>query len=199
MRQFVVIAHQAPTTPDFSLDDLAGDGGRLDLLCRCVNAGLLLSHGIRDARVHLVLGEQTTVRFDGRTARGLHPDERSTAARIRDALAARPDAIGHQPATVAPGVDLYRMGLAETLEAVAEDAGGPVCRLHEEGTPIVEIDPPRAPAFILSDHRDLTADEEAALGDHVDYRLRLGPEAIHADHAIAVTHNWLDTAGFRTY
>jgi tRNA (pseudouridine54-N1)-methyltransferase len=47
MRQFVVVGHDAPTTDDFSLDDLPG-AGRLDVLCRCITAALLLSHGIRD-------------------------------------------------------------------------------------------------------------------------------------------------------
>ncbi|PSP87349.1 tRNA (pseudouridine(54)-N(1))-methyltransferase TrmY, partial [Halobacteriales archaeon QH_8_68_33] len=34
MRQFIVVGHDAPTTPEFPLDDLAGGAGRLDVLCR---------------------------------------------------------------------------------------------------------------------------------------------------------------------
>ena len=196
MRQFVVCGHDAPTTPEFSLDDLAGGAGRLDLLCRCVNAGLLLSHGIReDSRVHLVLGDEYTVRFDGATARGLRPDERTTAARVRDALDAREDAIGHMPADVSPGVELYRMGLAGTLDAI----DGTVVQLHEDGAPAAEASPPADPVFVLSDHHDFTDAEADLLDDRADRRLRLGPEAIHADHAIAVAHNYLDTEGYERY
>ncbi|PSQ07486.1 tRNA (pseudouridine(54)-N(1))-methyltransferase TrmY [Halobacteriales archaeon QS_6_71_20] len=196
MRQFVVCGHDAPTDPDFSLDDLAGGAGRLDLLCRCVNAGLLLSHGIReDSRVHLVLGDEYTVRFDGATARGLRPDERTTAARVRDALDAREDAIGHMPADVSPGVELYRLGLAGTLDAV----DGTVVQLHEGGEPAAEASPPADPAFVLSDHHDFTDAEADLLDDRADRRLRLGPEAIHADHAVAVAHNYLDTEGYERY
>ncbi|MXR39975.1 tRNA (pseudouridine(54)-N(1))-methyltransferase TrmY [Halobaculum sp. WSA2] len=196
MRQFVVCGHDAPTTPEFSLDDLAGGAGRLDLLCRCVNAGLFLSHGIReDSRVHLVLGDEYTVRFSGATARGLHPDERTTAARVRDALDARENAIGHMPAEVSPGVELYRMGVAETLDAI----DGTLVQLHEEGDPIVETEPPEDPVFVLSDHSDFTAEEADLLADRADRRVRLGPEAIHADHAISVANNYLDTDGYERY
>ncbi|QLG61322.1 tRNA (pseudouridine(54)-N(1))-methyltransferase TrmY [Halorarum salinum] len=196
MRQFVVCGHEAPTTPDFPLEDLPGAAGRLDLLARCVNAGLFLSHGIReDSRVHLVLRDEYVVRFDGATARGLHPDERSTAARVRQALEVREEAIGHMPAEVAPGVELYRMGLAETLDALA----GTLVQLHEDGEPAAEHDPPADPIFVLSDHSDFTDAEAESLADRVDARLRVGPEAIHADHAIAVTHNYLDTDGYTSY
>ncbi|WP_435145827.1 tRNA (pseudouridine(54)-N(1))-methyltransferase TrmY [Halobaculum sp. P14] len=196
MRQFVVCGHDAPTTPDFPLDDLPGAAGRLDLLCRCVNAGLFLSHGIReDARVHLVLGDEYTVRFDGETARGLHPDERSTAARVREALEQREDAIGHMPADVNPGVELYRMGLADTLDALS----GTVVQLHEDGAAVADADPPTDPVFVLSDHSDFTDAEAELLADAADRRVRLGPDAIHADHAISVAHNYLDTDGYTDY
>lgn len=196
MRQFVVCGHDAPTDPDFPLDDLPGAAGRLDLLARCVNAGLFLSHGIRaDSRVHLVLRDEYTVRFDGASARGLHPDERSTAARVRDALANREDAIGHMPADVSPGVELYRMDLADTLDALE----GTLVQLHEDGEPTVDSEPPADPVFVLSDHSEFADREAELLAERADARLRLGPEAIHADHAIAVAHNFLDTDGYTSY
>ncbi|ESP88800.1 tRNA (pseudouridine(54)-N(1))-methyltransferase TrmY [Candidatus Halobonum tyrrellensis] len=196
MRQFVVCGHDAPTTPDFPLDDLPGAAGRLDLLCRCVNAGLFVSHGIReDSRVHLVLGDEYTVRFDGASARGLHPDERSTAARVRSALESRDDAIGHMPAEVAPGVELYRMGLAETLDSL----DGTLVQLHEAGAPVADLAPPADPVFVLSDHSDFADSEADLLARRADERVRLGPRAVHADHSIAVAHNYLDTDGYATY
>lgn len=196
MRQFVVCGHDVPTSPDFSLDDLPGTGGRLDLLCRCVNAGLFTSHGIReDVRVHLVHRDEVTVRFDGATARSLNPDERSTAARVRDALDSKADAIGHMPADVSPGVELYRMGLDATLDKL----DGEIVHLHEDGDPATDGELPETPIFVLSDHQDFTDDERELLGNRADRRLRLGPEAIHADHSITVAHNWLDTEGYTSY
>jgi len=210
MRQFVVHGHDAPTTPEFSLSDLAGGAGRLDVLARCVGAGLLLSHGVRpDSRVHLVLADTFTVRFDSATVRNLAPDERNVAARIRGALETRADAVGHLPAEPSPGVRLYRTGFAETLASVAGDAGsgpgrdGPdaptVVGLHADGTPLSGLEPPGDPVFVLSDHSDFREAEADLLAGTVDERASLGPERLHADHAITIAHNYLDTDGYRRY
>ena len=198
MRHFIVVGHDVPTTPDpISLDDLPG-AGRIDLLCRCVATGVFLSHGIReDVRVHLVHGDALTVTFDSDRLRHLHPDERNVAARLRDALAARADAIGHMPADVSPGVELRRMGFAATLDRVAEDRT--LVTLHEDGDPLVDAAPPDDPVFVLSDHGDFTVDEAELLAERSDRRVRVGPKLLHADHAITVAHNWLDTGGYATY
>ena len=198
MRQFVVIGHDAPTTPDFALDDLAGAAGRLDVLCRCVTSAFFLSHAIReDVRVHLVLGDTVTVSFEGSDLRRLNPDERSTAALIRGALERREDAIGHQPVESSPGVSIRRRGFESTLGSLAPDTT--LVHLHEAGTPVVDYDPPTDPVFVLSDHHDFTDREADLLADRADARVRLGPRALHADHAVTVAHNYLDTEGFRAY
>jgi tRNA (pseudouridine54-N1)-methyltransferase len=194
MRQFVVVGHEAPADPGFSLDDLPG-AGRLDVLCRCVNAGFFLSHDIReDVEVSLVLEDAFTVRFDGRELRRLNPDERSTAALVRTALEAKAGAVGAMEANPAPGVYIGRRGLAGTLERVS----GTLFELHEDGDPVVDVDPPEDAAFVLSDHRDFTGEEASTLAA-ADERVRVGPERLHADHAITVAHNWLDTDGFTRY
>ncbi|GAB6860428.1 tRNA (pseudouridine(54)-N(1))-methyltransferase TrmY [Haloplanus litoreus] len=198
MRQFVVIGHDAPTTADFALDDLAGAAGRLDVLCRCVTSAFFLSHAIReDVRVHLVLDDAFTVTFEGSGLRRLNPDERSTAALIRGALERREDAIGHQPVESSPGVSIRRRGFEPTLDALAPTAT--LVELHEAGTPVVDYPPPTDPVFVLSDHHDFAGWEVDLLADRADARVRLGPRALHADHAITVAHNYLDTDGFRSY
>jgi tRNA (pseudouridine54-N1)-methyltransferase len=198
MRQFVVVGHDAPTTPDFSLDDIAGGAGRLDVLCRCVSAALFLSHDVRaDVRVHLVLGDEFTVTFDGAHVRRVNPDERSTAALVRRALDERREAIGHEPVETSPGVSLYRMGFAATLDRLAAD--GTVVALHEDGDPVVDRPVPTDPVFVLSDHREFTGGEADRLAEVADERVRLGPEPLHANHAITVAHNYLDTNGFERY
>ncbi len=195
MRQFIIVGQDAPTTDEFSLDALT-EAGRMDLLARCVTASFLLSHGIREnVRTTLVLDDQFTLRFEGRELRGLHPDERSAAALIRTALGEREEAIGHMEVESSPGVYLSRLGFEATLERAAED--GTVCQLHENGDPITETEPPSNPVFVLSNHQDLQQGYADALADVRDRQLSLGPEPLHADHAVTVAHNWLDTAGFR--
>jgi len=198
MRQFIVLGHDAPTTPDFSLDDLAGGAGRLDVLCRCVNSAFFLSHAIReDVRVHLVLQDELTVRFQGSELRHLNPDERSTAALIRGALEQKGDAIGHMAVESSPGVHLSKKDFDAVLEEVAREST--VVQLHENGDPVVDVEPPENPAFVLSDHHDFREGEADLLAEVADERVRLGPERLHADHAITVAHNYLDTDGFADY
>lgn len=198
MRQFIVLGHDVPTTPDFSLDDIAGGAGRLDVLCRCVNSAFFLSHAIReDVRVHLVLGDELTIRFEGSELRRLNPDERSTAALIRKALEKKSEAIGHMPAESSPGVSVYRMDFETTLEAASK--GSTVVQLHEDGDPVVDVEPPENPLFVLSDHNDFTEEEAALLADAADERVRIGPKVLHADHSMTVMHNYLDTDGYETY
>lgn len=197
MRQFVILGHDVQTEAGFSLDNLTG-AGRMDLLARCVITSLLLSHGIRESvRTHLVLADECTVRFDGSALRGLHPDERSTAALIRNALDERAEAIGHVPVETSPGVTLVRRGFEETLEDLA-DAGTPIL-LHEDGSPAGETAPPADPVFVLSDHQDFTREEREVCADLTAQTVRLGPRPVHADHAITIAHNWCDTDGFTVY
>lgn len=192
MRQFIVVARSGPTTDDFALDDLPA-AGRVDLLARCVTASFLLSHGLRgDVRTHLVVGDELTVRFEGRDLRGLHPDERSTAALIRNALSERQEAIGQIPVEISAGVSLVRMGLDGTLSEVQKKSQ--IYRLHPDGAAKSDVSPPESPAFVLSNHREFESEDAETIEEYADGEICLGPKAIHADHAIAVTHNWLDTA-----
>jgi tRNA (pseudouridine54-N1)-methyltransferase len=196
MRQFVVVGHDVPTTAEFSLDDLAGGAGRLDVLCRCVNSAVFLSHAIReDVRLYLVLQDEVTVRVEGSELRYLNPDERNIASLLRSALEAKGDAIGHQEAESTPGIHVSTRG----VEAVLDSADGTVVQLHEEGTPVADLAPPSDPVFVLSDHRDFAEEEAALLSETADARVRLGPERLHADHAITVAHNYLDTDGYSRY
>lgn len=197
MRHFVILAHDVPLHGSFSLDDLPGQG-RLDLLCRCLADAVLVSHGIRDdVTVSLVLDDEYTLRFEGDSLRGLQPDERSTAARIRDALAQRDEAVGHVPVETSPGVFLTAVGLDATLDALPDAIG--LYQLHEDGDPIPDVDVPTDAVFVLSDHREFSDEDETILVDHRDRRLSVGPAAIHANQAISVVHNWLDTDGFDSY
>ena len=199
MREFVVVGHDAPTTPEFSLDDLPG-AGRLDVLCRCVTSAFLLSHDIREAvRVRLVLGGAYVVRFEGSELRHLRPDERSAASLVRGALEAREEAIGAMEANPSPGVYVRSGGFERAVDEAGER--DELLVLHEDGEPLVDLpdDPPGDVTVVLSDHRDFTDDEAETLRDAGARRVSVGPRALHADHAITVAHNYLNTEGFRRY
>jgi len=185
MTSFAIIGHLAHTDADFSLNDLPGSGGRMDILCRCVNTSLFLSHDLRrDAACYLVLCggpvPPKTIRFSGDAVRSLSPDERSAGALIKKALNLP---AGSKFRDAAPGVSVRKGGLAQLM---TEHVFGV---LDEKGTDIrtAEIIPD---TFLLSDHLNFTQDEELQVQQCP--RFSVGPECIHADHTITLVHNELD-------
>lgn len=193
MRRFVVIGQKATASPDFSLDDLPGSSGRLDVLLRCVRAALLVSHGVRrDAVVYLVLGggprAPRTVKLDGAAAEYLRPDERSLAGAVRSMLGWTED----RPAFAEPlrGVSIARGG----LDVVLADAGACTKYVLEPGGRDVRdaaLELSDA-LFFVGDHLgfdEATRERLATLGASP---LSVGPLGVHADDAVCVVSNELD-------
>lgn len=187
IREFLIIGHRALTSPDFSLNDLPGSAGRMDILCRCVNTALFLSHELRrDVRVHLLLlGEPAPpvlITFDGAAVKYLNPDERSAGSLIQKALTR-----GDGEST--PGIFASKQRLAETI------AGKNLIYLHEDGEDIRKAEIDENALFILGDHLGLTIEEERLLEKNRAKKLSVGPEKYHADHCIIIVNNELDRRG----
>ncbi|MFB6187225.1 MAG: tRNA (pseudouridine(54)-N(1))-methyltransferase TrmY [Halobacteriaceae archaeon] len=197
MRHFIVIGHDVPLDGEFSLDDIAGEAGRLDVLCRCVSAAVFLSHDIRDnVQVWLILQNSVTIHIDSENLKYMHPDERNIAALLRDALQAKSDAIGHQEVTSSPGIHVSKRGLEPILSSLPADQ--PVVQLHHEGTPLPEWHH-QTPIVVVSDHKDFTNTEQSILQSHRDEKLSVSPQTLHANHAITVMQNYIDTQYYTTY
>jgi tRNA (pseudouridine54-N1)-methyltransferase len=184
MTSFVIIGHHARTDGGFSLNDLPG-AGRMDVLCRAVNASFFLSHDLRrDVTCYLVLcGEPTppkTVKLCGASIRSLSPDERSAGALIKKALST---ICGSEFREAGDGIWVRNGGLARLLAEI------PVAVLDEHGTDI-RTAATLPDAFLLSDHENFTGDEEALTLDCP--RFSVGPKCLHADHTITVLSNELD-------
>jgi tRNA (pseudouridine54-N1)-methyltransferase len=182
MKRICVVGHHALSFGDFSLNDLAGGAGRMDILCRCLSAALFLSHGIRrDVEVFLVLlgppRPPVTLRFSGEKVVSLNPDERSAASLIRKGLSIpRGDAFRES----APGVAVRRGGLPELL------ADHPFAVLREDGADLRKV--PELPEnVVLSDHLNFTRDEEELLTGCPAYSV--GPRSLHANAAISLLLN----------
>ncbi|MCD4703179.1 MAG: tRNA (pseudouridine(54)-N(1))-methyltransferase TrmY [Methanosarcinaceae archaeon] len=198
MRHFLIIAHKALTTGDFSLNDMPGSAGRMDILCRCINTSLFLSHDMRrDVQVHLVLlGDPDPgkiVRFDGETLRYLSPDERSSGSLIKKALQ---KTAGDMEVRSTPGVFIRRGGL-DTLLSEFKKHGVNLIYLREDGDDIRTTDEPLDNVvFILGDHVGVTDEEEELITAAGAKLLSVGPLSLHSDHCITVLHNEIDR---RTY
>jgi len=185
MIRVAVVGHLARTAGDFTLSDLPGGAGRMDVLCRCVNASFFLSHEFRrDVECHLVLlGEPDPpkiIRFSGERLRYLSPDERSAGSLIKKALAIP---AGNEYRESTPGVEVRRGSLEDILREF------PFAVLDEGGSDIRDL--PRLPeAVLLSDHLNFTPEEMDHLAG-LD-RVSVGPCSLHADHVITVLHNERD-------
>lgn len=177
MRRFVAVGHRATTSPDFSLDDLAGATGRLDILLRCINSSFHLSHGIRTGvETHLILlgppDPPRTLRFVGSELKYLNPDERSTAALVRNALSAK----GEGEMKTSPGVYASSRSYPDVMSLLAKSSQ--IYYLKEDGhdirtLPSFEDDV----AFVLGDDRDLTPEEEEILARYNPIKVSLGRRA----------------------
>lgn len=199
MRRFVVIGQKATASADFSLTNLPASSGRLDVLLRCLRAGLLYSHGVRrDTVVYLVLlgGPRAprTLRFDGATARFLRPDERSLAVLAQKALAAPAEGSGF--VAVRPGVAIAEGGLDAVLADFNEREPAALYVL-EEGAPdlrdaALDAPAPRDVAFFLGDHVGFDEATRAALAALGATPVSVGPVSVHADDVVTLVTNELD-------
>ncbi|MDH4123855.1 MAG: tRNA (pseudouridine(54)-N(1))-methyltransferase TrmY [Thermoplasmata archaeon] len=192
MRRFVVIGHRATTSPDFSLDDLAGSTGRLDILLRCINSAFFLSHSLReDVEMHLILqgppNPPKTIRMVGSELKYLNPDERSTGALIRTALSAK--ANGETKAS--PGIYVSSRSYSDVISILAKQSD--IYYLKEDGHDIRRLPSfEEDVTFVLGDDRDLTEEEESVLAKYEPMKVSLGIKSLHADHCIIIVHNELD-------
>ncbi len=193
MRRFVTVSHTAQSDGNWHLNDLSAGAGRIDLLCRNIQAAFFLSHGLReDVEFYGVCAaspiRQKTVRIAGAKIQMLHPDERSTAARLQQALKdswSVPDW-----KEVQNGLSVARFGLEELL--VDLRGKGTLVLLDPDGEPVDQWTPPKDPILLLSDHVPFTKAEYKTLDAAGAQRVSLGPHWYHGNHAISVVQWWLD-------
>lgn len=192
VRTFVVVGHRAVTAPNFSLDDVPGTSGRLDVLLRCVASTFVVSHGIRrDTEAYLLLlgppDPPRAVWIQGERLRHLNPDERTTAALFKKALALQPTGASWLQST--PGMAVSKMKLDGVLERLK---GRDLVLLEEGGQDLTAWKPGTNPVFVLGDDKGFTDLEMAAVRKAGAQQVSVAPLAVHADQAITIVHNHLD-------
>lgn len=162
----------------------------MDIMARCVNASLFLSHDLRrDVDTYTVLlgdpSPPVTIRFNGEKVRYLSPDERSAAALIKKALEKGTPASGEEEST--PGVYISKRSFEDVIAGLDN-----VIYLHEDGEDIRKVELTGDETFVLSDHQNLTPEEEAVLERKGARRVSLGKRLYHADHCIVMVNYELD-------
>ena len=192
-RWFAIIGHRAPSSGALNLNDLAGSGGRMDVLARAVNSALFVSHGIRkDSHVllHLMGGDGPSRRiwFNGSSLAGVRPDERSISGQIK----------GIMKETVPPrgrfrefssGILHSGGGIEQT---VGEWSARGVCPiiLDANGSDFSDVPSSVDLGFIISDDKPLTDLDTQSLKGAVS--LSLGGRWLQGHSCIAILHYLLD-------
>ncbi|MGP8319738.1 MAG: tRNA (pseudouridine(54)-N(1))-methyltransferase TrmY [Methanosarcinaceae archaeon] len=194
MREFLIIGHKALTSGNFSLNDMPGSAGRMDILCRCTSAALFLSHDMRrNVQVHLLLlGEpdpQKIIRFDSESLRYLNPDERSSGSLIKKALDKE---VGEQEVRSTPGVWVRRGGLGMLLDEFVQKRCK-IVYLREDGEDIRDVVGTFGDAvFIMGDHNGVTKEEEEIIYNVGATVVNVGPLSLHSEHCVTLINNELD-------
>jgi len=195
MRRFLLFAHRVPIRGEFTLNDLAGGGGRMDEVARAVSTGFTLSNDLRrDTEMTILFvggapGAARRIDLVGARLRYLNPDERSTAALLKNALT-RAAVYPHEFES-SPGL---RIGPVDPAAALAEFLGRPgAIWLTEGGAPIGSWrGPPGEVAAVVSDPYDPTEAEAAALAASGVPRVSVGPLSLRTSQVIDAVHRELD-------
>jgi tRNA (pseudouridine54-N1)-methyltransferase len=198
VRRLLLLAHRVPPRGEFTLNDLAGGAGRMDEVARVVSTAFTLSNDLRrDTEVTILFVAEpppTARRIDvvGSRVRYLNPDERSTAALLKNALQR---SIGlDRPYESSPGL---RVAPVDPPSALREFLGLPgAVWLTESGVPI-ESWTPSGPdvAAVLSDPYDPSAEEVATLEASGVPRLSVGPRSLRSSQVVDLFHGALDRRG----
>jgi tRNA (pseudouridine54-N1)-methyltransferase len=185
---FILKASKAKTSKGFSLNDLPGDGGRMDIVARCVNSAFFLSHDIRKDTEFIVTLEgepnpPVTLRFVGNKLKYLSPDERCTGGLIKKAL----ENVGENEKESTPGIFVSKKSFSEVINGIDSE----IIYLHEEGEDIenLSFDPDEI-CFVLGDHLGMSQEDESLL--KTAKRVSISPMVLHADHCIIIVHNVFD-------
>lgn len=195
MRRILLLAHRVPVEGAFTLNDLAGGGGRMDEVARVASTAFTLSNDLRrDTELTIVFGAAPPPRarrvlMVGARLRHLNPDERSTAALIKNALV-RSIPLEHD-VEASPGLIVGPADPGLTLARFVDDPTA--VWLEERGTPLADWSSPADGfAAVLSDPTDPTPEERALLEARGVPRVSLGPRSMRASQCVDVLHNEFD-------
>ena len=167
----------------------------MDEVARCVSTALTVSNGVRrDTEVTILFVAEPPpnarrIRVDGARVRFLNPDERSTAALLKNALVRAASA--EHDLESSPGLVVGPVDPQEELRRFLGEPGA--LWLTELGEPLRTLNfPPGGFAAVLSDPTDpLTEEERILLASGVP-KVSVGPRSLRSSQVIDLVHNEFD-------
>jgi tRNA (pseudouridine54-N1)-methyltransferase len=195
MRRFLILAHRVPVSGAFTLNDLAGGAGRMDEIARAVSTAFTLSNDLRrDTELTVLFVAEPPpaarkIELVGARLRYLNPDERSTAALLKNALVRSTNFPRELESS--PGL---RVAPVDPLTELREFLRRPgAVWVTESGAPISEYRGGTAElGAVISDPYDPSEAEVAVLQDSGVPRLSVGPRSLRTSQVIDLVHNAID-------
>jgi tRNA (pseudouridine54-N1)-methyltransferase len=195
VRRFLLLAHRVPVDGGFTLNDLAGGGGRMDEIARSVSTAFTLSNDLRrDTEVTILFRaspppKARRIVLHGTRLRYLNPDERSTAALLKNALV-RSILVDHDLES-SPGLIV---GPADPSSELRRSATAPDALWLREGGAHLETLGASRTSFtaIISDADDPLPEEVAALTEAATPAISLGPRSLRASQCVDLLHAYFD-------
>jgi len=195
MRRLLLLAHRVPPSGRFTLNDLAGGAGRMDEVARAVSTAFTTSNDLRrDLEMTVLFVAEPPpaarkIELVGARLRYLNPDERSTAALLKNALVR---SVNHpQEFESSPGLRVSASEPEADLRAFLTHPG--VLWLTEDAPPLAEVlgDPTEVGA-VLSDPYDPTDAEVALLRSAGVPTASVGPRSLRTSQVVDLVLNELD-------
>ena len=195
MRRFLLLAHRVPVSGSFTLNDLAGGAGRMDEIARAVSTAFTLSNDLRrDTEVCLLFVAEPPPRarrieLVGARLRYLNPDERSTAALLKNALVRSVDFPREFESS--PGLKVAPVDPPHELRRFLERPGA--VWMTEAGRPIEEWNEGSGDlAAVVSDPYDPTPEEAALLASSGVEQASVGPRSLRTSQVIDAVQREFD-------
>ncbi len=195
MREFILLALKARTTPDFELNELA-EAGRMNTVCRTILNTLCLSNDLRrDTIIHVALSGPRSppkiITFEGKTLKGIQIDDDQDIGRtIKSALKKGLNLKLNEEVEVSPGVKVSKKAF-ETL-VKEKSKTHQLIYLHQKGEDIRDFKFKENVLFALGDFIGLPRKTEKFLDNLSADRIKLGPKILFASHCPIIVHNELD-------
>lgn len=194
MREFILYSGKGRTSPDFSLKDMTGSGGRMDLNARCVISALWLSQDIRrDSRIIISLNgppdPPLAISFSGGELKRVSPDERNIGIWLRKTLGERGLLKEDEWLETSDGIKMARKSFRELLE---EQRGRNLYMLREDGEDIRKAEMGKDPVFLLGDHIGLPEEVAETALESGAKKIGLGRKSYFSSQSITLVHNELD-------
>lgn len=195
MRRFLLLAHRVPVSGSFTLNDLAGGAGRMDEIARAVSTAFTTSNDLRrDTEVTILFvaappPAARKIELVGARIRYLNPDERSTAALLKNALVR---STNHpQELESSPGLRVSAADPDADLRAFLERPR--TVWLTETGAPLAGYaGAPEEFGAVVSDPYDPSDGEAAVLRASGVPQLSVGPRSLRTSQVIDLVHHELD-------